>query len=118
MNEDRYFDRNGRQISMRQWAELMRLKHLYRRARPDGWTTPAEDPTRIGLDRVGEATVSTVWLGLDHRLGEGPPLIFETMVFGGPGDDEMERYSTEDQARAGHDQWVARERQVNQESTE
>lgn len=22
-----------------------------------------------------------VWLGLDHRYGEGSPLIFETMVF-------------------------------------
>jgi hypothetical protein len=41
------------------------------------------------------------------------------MVFGGPDHDEIcQRYSTEDQARAGHDQWVARERQVNRKSTE
>lgn len=25
--------------------------------------------------------VSTVHLGLDHRFGDGPPLIYETMVF-------------------------------------
>lgn len=26
--------------------------------------------------------VSTVFLGLDHQFGDGPPLLFETMVFG------------------------------------
>jgi hypothetical protein len=25
--------------------------------------------------------LSTVWLGLDHQYGDGPPLIFETMLF-------------------------------------
>jgi hypothetical protein len=50
--------------------------------------------------------VSTVWLGMDHRfLDDGPPLIFETMVFPADGSlDELEceRYSTEEEARAGH----------------
>lgn len=61
--------------------------------------------------RVAETTlpngrwVSTVWLGLDHQYGDGPPLIFETMVF--PGKDDIgeldcERYSTEADALAGH----------------
>lgn len=51
--------------------------------------------------------VSTVWLGLDHNYGDGPPLIFETMVFPGAGNmDEldMRRYSTEEQALAGHEE--------------
>lgn len=47
--------------------------------------------------------VSTVFLGLDHRFSsDGPPLIFETMVFGGELDQEQERYSTWDEAERGH----------------
>jgi len=48
--------------------------------------------------------VSTVFLGLDHSFGEGPPLLFETMIFGADqGDDEyQERYSTWIEAMAGH----------------
>ncbi len=29
-------------------------------------------------------TISTVFIGLDHGWGEGPPLVFETMVFRPP----------------------------------
>lgn len=57
---------------------------------------------------VGEVRVSTVFLGLDHNWGEGPPLIFETMVFGGEFDEWQERYSTWDQAVAGHEEMVAK----------
>lgn len=65
--------------------------------------------------------VSTVFLGLDHNWGEGPPHIFETMMF----DDTkhvatlgdrlirlngeeltMERYSTKDDAMIGHERHV------------
>jgi hypothetical protein len=62
---------------------------------------------RIGADYVvcGDESVrvSTVHLGLDHSWGDGPPLIFETMLFGGPEsiDQWQRRYSTEEQARAG-----------------
>lgn len=53
--------------------------------------------------------VSTVFIGLDHRFGDdGPPLVFETMVFGGPLDQEMEHYATWREAIAGHDAMVAR----------
>jgi hypothetical protein len=55
--------------------------------------------------------VSTVFLSLDHRhgwVGEGDgPLVFETMVFGGNHDNWCERYSTIEQARAGHARVVA-----------
>lgn len=57
------------------------------------------------LGRLGR--VSTVFLGIDHAY-EGPPLIFETLVFDGPLDDEMERYTTEEQARTGHEFMVMR----------
>jgi len=55
--------------------------------------------------------VSTVWLGLNHRFGDnGPPLIFETMVFPCDvtgnvtawGELDSDRYSTEEEARIGH----------------
>jgi hypothetical protein len=52
--------------------------------------------------------VSTVFLGLDHRhrgiQRDGPPLVFETMIFDGP--DEIagwgQRYSSWDDAEIGH----------------
>ena len=52
--------------------------------------------------------VSTVFLGLDHAWDSGPPLLFETMVFNGPMDQEMDRYSTWEEAEAGHDDMVQR----------
>ena len=53
--------------------------------------------------------VSTIFWGLDHNhSGEGPPLIFETMVFGGKFDKEMERYSSWEEAEEGHKQMVSK----------
>lgn len=46
--------------------------------------------------------VSTVFLGLDHSFGGGPPQIFETLVFEGDHDGDMDRYSTWEEAEAGH----------------
>jgi hypothetical protein len=50
--------------------------------------------------------ISTVFLGLNYKLGEGEPLLFETMVFGGKHDGEMERYTTWHEAAAGHKKMV------------
>lgn len=58
--------------------------------------------------------ISTVWLGMDHNFGHGPPLIFESMVFRGGknGDLDCDRYSTRKEALAGHkalvEKWRAR----------
>jgi hypothetical protein len=46
--------------------------------------------------------VSTVFLGIDHNFGNGPPLLFETMVFGGEYDGYCKRYSTWEEAEGGH----------------
>lgn len=54
------------------------------------------------------STVSTVFLGLDHAYGEGDPQIFETLVFDGKLEGEMNRYSTWDEAEAGHKAMVER----------
>jgi hypothetical protein len=52
--------------------------------------------------------VSTVFLIIDHSFGGGPPILFETMVFGLPDDSEPQwRYRSWDEAQAGHDQVVA-----------
>lgn len=52
--------------------------------------------------------VSTVWLGIDMSYGfGGPPIIFETMVFGeGSHDEDCVRCATEAQAREGHTEMV------------
>ncbi len=73
------------------------------------WAKKCEDPDykRVALDRVGDKEVSTVWLGLDHNFGNGPPLIFETMVFGDDGEEDVRRYSTKDEAERGHARIVA-----------
>ena len=76
------------------WAEW--FEHADRRV---AWTEVAS-----GVE------ISTVFLGLDHNFcGNGPPLIFETMVFWaeGPLDGHTERWSTYQEAVAGHAMIVA-----------
>lgn len=63
---------------------------------------------RVALDKVLDATVSTVFLAFGHGLS---PLWFETMVFdtsngGATLDDYTRRYATWDEAVAGHAQVV------------
>ena len=62
----------------------------------------------VARDAVGPVEVSTVFLGIDHRWGEGLPLLFETMVFGGPLDGEQVRSATWADAVAGHAQMLQR----------
>ena len=57
---------------------------------------------RVARDELGDVSVSTMFLGLDHSFGDGPPQLFETMVFGGPLDGEMERCSTWSEAELQH----------------
>jgi hypothetical protein len=59
-------------------------------------------------DLPGGVRVSTVFLGLDHNLfDDGPPLIFETMIFNGHHADWQARCSTVEQARECHREAVA-----------
>ena len=50
--------------------------------------------------------VSTVFLALDDPWDNGPPLLFETMIFGGAHDEEQWRYSTWELAEVGHERAV------------
>lgn len=62
---------------------------------------------RVAATEIGDIHVSTVFLGLDHSFGEGPPMIFETMIFGGDHDEDQWRYSTWEEAEKGHAAAVA-----------
>ena len=58
-----------------------------------GWMLPVlqwaklkqdREYSRVAYDDLPDGSyLSTVWLGLDHSHGMGPPLIFETMRFAG-----------------------------------
>lgn len=76
---------------------------------------PFDKATSLPMERrrVARTTVydgcevSTVFLQLDHRFtNSGEPIVFETMVFGGPFDGDAERYSTWREAEAGHARYV------------
>jgi len=61
----------------------------------------------VGKTKVGKASISTVFLGLNHSWEpDEKPLWFETMIFGGPLDQWQERYTTWDEAEAGHKKLV------------
>ncbi len=62
----------------------------------------------VANDSIGDVQVSTVFLGLDHAFGQGPPLLFETMIFGGDFDNDTRRYATWDEAEAGHAEMLAK----------
>lgn len=52
------------------------------------------DLRRVKLTELNDGTeVSTVFLSMDHNYGEGDPVLWETMVFGGKHDGDMSRCS-------------------------
>ena len=55
--------------------------------------------------RIGNTTVSTVFLGIDHEFRpNGPGVWYETMIFGGDRHDGYQRrYRTRAEAEAGHE---------------
>ena len=61
------------------------------------------DPWRVAETNIGDVRISTVFLGLDHSFsGDGPPVLFETMIFGGRLDEFQDRCCTWDEAEAMH----------------
>ena len=86
MRRARYYDIEGAPITHERWLELFDSEY-----------------GALAMDTVGGAEVSTVWLGLDHNfLGDGPPLIFETRVFGSVLDGYTRRHPDKATALAGH----------------
>jgi hypothetical protein len=67
------------------------------------WYEDAKDLRIVARTTIAHVDVSTVFLGTDQRIdGEGPPLIFETMIFGGPEDGYTARASTWEEAEKSH----------------
>lgn len=67
------------------------------------WARMFEKADRhVAKTEKGGVKVSTVFLGLNHQYGEGPPLLFETMIFGGEHDQYQDRCSTWEQAEKMH----------------
>lgn len=56
----------------------------------------------VAKDEQNGILVSTVFLGLDHSFGGGPPILFETMIFGGKHDEDQWHYATWEDAEDGH----------------
>lgn len=87
-----FYDRAGRPMTGDEYAEAKYETMEYRRI--------GQDIVIVGDE---PCNVSTVWLGIDHNwMGRGLPIIFETMIFGGPYDQAQERYATELAAQEGH----------------
>lgn len=57
----------------------------------------------VSKTQVADIEVSTVFLGIDHQFFAGPPLLFETMVFGGDLDQNCRRCSPWDEAVEQHE---------------
>lgn len=68
------------------------------------------DTRHVASTRIGGIWISTVFVGIDMRYGDGPPLLFETMAFRGGEGDDCERSSTWEEAEAQHKAMVAKVR--------
>ena len=91
-----HYDRSGRPIGLATWARLMD---------DEGYRV-------VEQTHIGRFWISTVWLGTDHNFGLGPLAIFETMVFDRDSRQpfhglESRRYSTIEEARAGHADFIS-----------
>lgn len=82
-----FIDKKIRQVSWLEWAKWFE---------------------EVGNRRVAKTNlsngicISTVFLGLDHQFGQGPPILFETMVFRGQFDGWRWRYCTYKESIIGH----------------
>lgn len=68
------------------------------------WLEHHRDARVVEQTRISAAVaVSTVFLGLDHSwTNEGPPVLWETMTFGGVFDQYQDRYTSKLDALRGH----------------
>ena len=66
------------------------------------------DRTVLVDDITSKIYVSTVFLGIDHNFsGDGPPILWESMIFNGARNGYSERYSSKKAALVGHERVVA-----------
>jgi hypothetical protein len=67
-----------------------------------------EAARRVALDEDDSLAVSTVFLGMDHSWGGGPPVLWETMVFRDGEEVDVQRHSSLVDAQDGHKEMVAK----------
>lgn len=66
------------------------------------WAKAMDADRTVARTTANGVTVSTIFLGLDHSFGGPVPILYETMIFGGPHDGYQERHTTREKAHAGH----------------
>jgi hypothetical protein len=98
------------------WATWFETSHAARQVRVDYFEhdfPPSEDQMRAAVysRRAGEHAVtatdlricvSTVFLSIDRSYGYGVPVLWETMIFGGPESEWQDHYTSRGDAIAGH----------------
>lgn len=95
-----FYNMEGDKISLEEWAEKFEDNSV---ALNEAVITRGKWWKPWKTFEVCNVRVSTVLLGFDHNFSqEGRPLIFETMIFGGPHDQYQERYATLAEAVEGH----------------
>lgn len=80
------------------------------------WFATADRQVARDADEATGVWLSTVFLGLDHQWGTGPPILFESLVFVPPTyrgplarfDGHIKRYATWAEAERGHAAILAR----------
>ena len=95
-------------LGHRQWKYILIGQTPVPEPNLEAWAQWFEAADRVVFrTEVGASVVSTVFLGVDHQFGDGPPLLFETMIFtDGDGGNEMWRCSTWLEAEAQHGRMV------------
>lgn len=71
------------------------------------WFSTSWPARRVAEDWIDGVRVSTVFISVNHAYGRGVPILFETMVFTEEATGTCRRYTTWDEALAGHRETVA-----------
>lgn len=104
MDDNLYFDRDGKSLTMAQWAELSSDKagKYFRIAKTK--ITDLSNPKQVYY-------ISTIWTGLNLSHSDSlPPLIFETVVQWDDSENtvnEVLRYRSKEDAERGHNAAIA-----------
>jgi len=73
------------------------------------WYEKSNKERIVKQEDIDKVRISTVFLGIDYSfLFKEPPLLFETMIFGGKLNQKQDRYSTWDEAIEGHEKMKKR----------
>lgn len=90
-------DKEIHEASLMEWAEWMENSK-------EAIVSKSQMVVSMRGKKLGNINVSTVFLGLDYSFNsDSEPVLFETMVFGGEMDQEMDRCCTYEGAIKMHE---------------